>query len=310
MTPRTLLLAGLSCLLVSQQPPVFRIATEAVRVDVLVTDGRKPIAGLTSGDFELRDSGVLQSIADVGVAEVPFSMLLALDTSSSMAGAPLEQLQQAARAAIQALGPGDRAALMPFTEAIVKPTAWTDDRARLLAAIDHLESAGATSLYDAAFAALQQRDHDRRQLLILFTDGSDTQSWLPAGVSLDLARRTETVVFSVALSSGFRAAGASAKALHGDLALERRSGIRLTPQQPVLSSQDFLHELAARTGGDELQSSVGGLRAAFERIVTTFRTRYVLAYTPEAVPATGWHPIDVRLKNRRATVTARPGYQR
>jgi VWFA-related protein len=300
VTPRAFLLIGISMLVAVRQQPVYRSAIEAVRVDVLVTDGKKPIGGLTAADFELRDSGVPQVVTDVQVSEVPFSMLLALDTSSSMAGAPLTQLQQAARAAIRALHTGDRAALMTFTEAIVKPTDWLDEPARLMPAIDDLNAAGATSLYDAAFAALQQHDHGRRQLIILFTDGSDTESWLPAGAALELARRAEAVVYAVSLSS----------ATPGERALERRSGIRLATEQPVLTSQKFLSELATRTGGDELSPSVNGLRATFESIVVAFRTRYVLAYVPEGVATTGWHPIEVKVKGRTATLTARPGYQR
>jgi VWFA-related protein len=300
MTARWLLLAAIPIAFAPQQTRVFRTGTEIVRVDVLVTDGKKPITGLTSADFELRDSGVLQAIGDLQVSEVPFSMVLALDTSSSMTGTPLQQLQQAAKAAIQALRADDHAALMTFSEAIVKPTDWVDEPPRLMAAVDNLKAAGATSLFDAAFAALQQRDHGRRQLLILFTDGSDTSSWLPAQAALDMARRVDTVVYCVALSS----------APQGDSALDRRSGIRLTGPQPVLSSHNFLYELASQTGGQELWASVGGLPATFESVVTAFRTRYVLAYTPEGVPTSGWHPIEVRVKGRPATVTARPGYQR
>ncbi len=37
----------------------------AVRVDALVTDGRRPVTGLTAANFELRDNGVVQTIIDV-----------------------------------------------------------------------------------------------------------------------------------------------------------------------------------------------------------------------------------------------------
>src|SRR5450830_1918035 len=44
------------------QKQSFSSGTLGVRVDVLVTDGRNPVAGLTAPDFELRDNGVLQTI--------------------------------------------------------------------------------------------------------------------------------------------------------------------------------------------------------------------------------------------------------
>ena len=82
-------IAAVACAVLMTQPPqaprVFRSAAEAVRVDALVTDGHKPIGGLTPADFDLRDSGVAQAI-DVAQIVMPFSMLMVLDISSSMTG--------------------------------------------------------------------------------------------------------------------------------------------------------------------------------------------------------------------------------
>ena len=44
--------------------------------------------------------------------------------------------------------------------------------------------------------------------------------------------------------------------------------------------------------------------------MTEFRSRYLLTYTPQSVDAGGWHPIEVRLKNKKGKVTARRGYMR
>ena len=44
------------------QSTPFRTGVDAVRVDVLVTDGNVPITGLTARDFELFDNGVAQQI--------------------------------------------------------------------------------------------------------------------------------------------------------------------------------------------------------------------------------------------------------
>ena len=68
------------------QKQSFSSTTLGVRVDVLVTDGRNPVAGLNAADFELRDNGVLQTIEVVDSAEVPINAVLALDTSASTVG--------------------------------------------------------------------------------------------------------------------------------------------------------------------------------------------------------------------------------
>lgn len=294
---------ALAASLLSSEQPVFRSAAEEVRVDALVTDGRIPVGGLTARNFELLDSGVAQKIEHVEVSEQPFSVLLALDTSSSMAGAALRQLQDGARAAVEALKPGDRAAMVTFNAAIEPATPWTDDRDSLATAIARLKAAGTTSLFDAAVAAIVQRDPEpgRRNLVILFTDGTDTSSWLPDAAAYDLAARTDIVVYGITTS---------VVPPGHDAALQWRSGIQLARQQPVVSSTDFLSNLAARTGGTHLRSSGTDLRAAFRQIVSEFRTRYVLWYRPEGVPTKGWHPLDLRLKESRGHVTARRGYER
>jgi VWFA-related protein len=280
----------------------FRSATDAVRVDALVLDGRRPVGGLTAADFELDDSGVAQQIDDMQLVEVPFSMMLALDTSSSMQpGVP--RLQAAARGAIEALRPDDRAAALTFSETISAPTPWSPSRQMVLDAIDGLHTDGSTSLVDAAFAAIMQRDSEpgRRNLVILFTDGTDTSSWLPDDAAIDLAARSDVVVYCV---------GIDPEKETPRRPLQFRSGIRLTPHQPIMRSQDFMHELAYRTGGEYLATDLGSLQKTFRRIVDDFRSRYVLAYTPHGVPDTGWHPIDVRVKGKRYKITARRGYQR
>jgi Ca-activated chloride channel family protein len=289
--------------LLQNNQAVFRSQTEEVRVDVLVTDGRRPVGGLTARNFELLDSGVAQTIEQVDVSELPFSMLLVLDTSSSMEGAALRQLEDGARAAVDALRPGDRASLLTFNSSVGPATPWTADRGPLAAAIDQLRAAGTTSLFDAAFAAIVRRDPEpgRRNLMILFTDGEDTSSWLPDRSAYDLADRTDIVVYGVttdATTSG-QPAG-----------LQWRSGVRLASEQPIISSQDFLSSLAARTGGKHLRSTATDLHRTFTQIVSEFRTRYILWYRPAGVPATGWHPVDVRLKGSRGQLTARRGYER
>ena len=52
----------------------------------------------------------------------------------------------------------------------------------------------------------------------------------------------------------------------------------------------------------------GDLQSAFQRILTEFRTRYVLAYSPEGVSPGGFHRLDIKVPRRRAIVRARAAY--
>jgi Ca-activated chloride channel homolog len=305
---------------------VFRARAEAVRVDVLVANGNRPIAGLTPADFEVLDNGVAQAIDAVTIEDVPFSVLLALDASESMEGGPLKDLKTAAAAAVESLRDVDRAAVLTFSEELRQPAAWLPKGPALARAIDGLRASGATALFDAAFAALILRDADpgRRALVLVFSDGEDTSSWLPASAALDKASRTDAVVYSVSIRS-VRQRGADLDAtVRSPLAAPSRSsvpvsqrsigfrsGIRLSPNAPLLEQSPFLPELAQRTGGEALNvDTTGKLRDAFERIVREFRSRYLLTYTPRGVDTPGWHRIEVKVKGQRATVQARKGYER
>ena len=162
---------------------------------------------------------------------------------------------------------------------------------------DQLRANGSTNLVDAAFAAILQRDPEpgRRNLAILFTDGSDTSSWLPDDAAIDLAAQSEVVIYCVAIDQ---------QPPQVRQPLLYRSGIRLASRQPVLRSWNFLKELATRSGGESLSTDLGNLQKTFRQIVDDFRNRYVLAYTPRGVPETGWHPLEVRTRGKGHKVTA------
>ena len=113
---RTAVAAGLAVLSFSAAA-AQRVADHehAGRVDVLVLDGNRPVGGLTAADFELSDSGVAQRIDAITFEDVPLSVMLALDASGSVRGAPLEHLKEAAAAVTGLLKPCDRAALLTFS---------------------------------------------------------------------------------------------------------------------------------------------------------------------------------------------------
>jgi Ca-activated chloride channel family protein len=290
------------------QQQMFRIAVDAVRVDVLVMDGNRPVGGLTADDFELRDSGVRQTIDSIAFEDAPLSVMLALDASRSVAGEPLGHLKDAATAAAGLLLPRDRVALLTFSTQIDLRADWSSDRDALTRAIAATTAGGATSLHDAAFTALTLRDPAAgRALVLLFSDGEDTISWLAGQTVLDAARRSDAVVYGV----GVR--GAHAGSAPG-FRVDFRSGLQpdIPNVPPRLLMQSFLAAVAEETGGKHVEAeSTIHLRNTFEQVIREFRTRYLLTYVPRGVDAGGWHPIEVKLKGgRRGKITARRGYLR
>jgi len=302
-------IAALVAMLVASLPLVaqFRASVEAVRVDVLVTDAGRPVAGLKVDDFELRDSGVVQDIHAGVLEDVPLRVMLALDTSGSVSGPPLAHLRQAASAAVNLLMPEDHAALITFAGVVTLECPWTSDRRRILAAINRASAGGSTTLYDATYAALTLRDPEPgRTLVLVFSDGADRASWLSGERVLDIARRNEAVVYAATLD-------VPGNSVHG-YRLDFHTGLQ-SPLKPGLSTptltETFLDALTEDTGGKVVNAEASDrLTAVFSQILHEFRSRYLLMYTPWGVEAGGWHPIDVRLKSAKGKVTARRGYLR
>ena len=260
------------------QPPAYSTKIESVRVDVLVTDGGKPLLGLRPADFDVLDDGVPQQVDLVSFEQIPLNVILALDMSDSVAGERLAQLQDAGGAVLAGLTKDDQAALVTFSNFVSLASPLSGRVADTRRALDDAYGYGATSLVDGVYAAMQVGESDAgRALLIVFSDGLDTSSWLTADAVLDAARRSDAVAYSAAIGEG--------------------------------ASSSFLRELSALTGGTLYKiESTRDLRAAFVRILEEFRHRYLISYSPRGVPQSGWHRLDVKVKNRRATIKARPGY--
>ena len=281
----------------------FRSGVDVVTVDALVTRDGRALTGLTAADFELRDNGVVQEIDSVNVDDAPVSMLLALDTSNSVEGPTLGHLKQAAAAAIDALTTTDRAAVMTFADTVSLRSDWGTPSAAARGAIAQADAGGSTSLYDAGYAALTFADTlpGRRSYVVLFSDGGDTSSWLPARAFVERARRSDAVVFVV-----------TRRAPRPDVRLEYRGGIDpWTLQSNAQAEGPAVTEVAAITGGHVfVVRRADGLRETFAGIVSQFRSRYLLRYRPRGVESGGWHTIGLRLMQGTAAITARRGYVR
>ena len=259
--------------------PTFSTRVEGVRVDVLVTDSsRRPLRGLTAADFEIRDNDVPQEVDVVSFGEISLNVGLAFDLSQSVAGARLTQLQAASQALTVELQPADQSALVAFNHVVALPCPLSTNRSCVRDALQASEPTGETALIDGIFAGLIVGESEvGRSLLMVFSDGLDTASFLGAERVLELGRRSDVVVYPIT-SKGPR--------------------------------PDFLEDLASLTGGrlHEVDQR-SDLSATFRSILEEFRYRYLVTYTPRGVPRGGWHKLDVRVKRSGANVKARPGYE-
>ncbi len=276
----SVLLAVLLCGPLAQAPPVFQAEVGVVRVEVLVTRGGEPVRGLGADDFELRDDGRPQRLEPILEERTPLDAVLVLDVSASVLGPKLESLQGAARAFLDGLREGERAAVLAFHHEVQLLHPLDGNLAAARRALSRVSPRGSTALVDAVYAALRLGDPgDRRTAVVVFSDGIDNLSWLSPQDVVEAASRSNAIVYGVTV---------------------RGKGER---------KERFLGDVAKATGGRTFEaSSERDLGARFLDVLEDIRARYVLSYVPEGRPSPGWHVLDVRLRQKKGDVLARPGY--
>ena len=273
----SLVLLGTVCTVVGARQK-FTTRVDSVRLDALVTADGRPLTGLTESEFEVRDNGILQTVTILVVGAFPIDIVLALDMSSSLSPERLAALRAASEGLLDAVRTDDRVALLTFNHALTRHQALTSDTSAVRDALAGIRPSGATALTDAMYAGIGSLEStDRRTLLLVFSDGIDTASWLTPAAVVERARRSGTVVYVVSAADPAR-----------------------TPE--------LIREITEATGGDILHVDSQRLTTAFVRILEEFRQRYILSYTHRSTPAPGWHELDVHVKRRGAVVRTRQGY--
>lgn len=263
------------------QQATFKVSVDLVAVDVLVTAHGDPIAGLTASDFSITDNKVPQRVERVSDAmqPIPLDVVLVFDASQSVAGDKLAQLKDAGKAVVGALRPGDRVALITFSQQTVVRQRLSADVAAVTRAVERVNAAGRTSLFDALYTGLLlRRTSGTRAMVLVFSDGRDNSSWLSGTQVAEVARQSDVVVYAVGLDNSIRRE---------------------------------MQDIAEETGGAVVVAqSASTLKTLFSGIVREMQARYVIYYYPTGVTGSGWHATEVRVPGRRVEIVARRGYWR
>ena len=271
-------------------PPVFAASVDSVYVDAFVTADGRPVTGLGSGNFELWDEGVVRPAELVHVEAVPLVSVLAFDASASVSGETLRALQESGALFLSALVEADQAGLLTFDHEVAWRVPPTTDKQQVARALAALQPRGGTALFDALFAAVTMPTASARPLVVVFSDGKDSASWLDERRVRNALARSNALVHIV----GVVPSPSSVDVVRA----QARS------EAPVR----VLRELAESTGGRFWPAdSPEKLGPAFAGIADAMRRRYLLRFDP-AGGKPGWHRLEVRLKNASGIVQARPGY--
>jgi Ca-activated chloride channel family protein len=278
----------------SAQKPAFRAGVDVVSLNVTVTDGtNRFVTDLELPEFSVFEDGIKQDVTFFNRRQQPVALSLLLDTSASMEQ-HLPTLQAAATNFVKRLKSSDIAQVIDFDSRVEIRQGFTANQADLEAAIQQTVAGGSTSLHNAIYIALRElrkvkavaEEDVRRQALIVFSDGEDTSSLVSFDEVLDLAKRSETSIYTIAL----RGADTQSK------------GFR--------EAEFILRSLAQETGGRAFfPLKIDDLAGVYAQIADELASRYTLGYTSMNPKRDGaWRRLVVQVSRPSSRARTKNGY--
>jgi Ca-activated chloride channel homolog len=279
---------------VEGQQPAFRSGIDVVSLNVTVAQGQHYITDLEQGDFNIYEDGVQQNVTFFNKTNLPIALALLLDTSASM-DTKLPTAQEAAIGFAKRLRTQDLAEIIDFDNRVNMLQPFTNSTPDLEQAIRRTSSGGSTSLYNAIYVALKDlkkavaknAEEIRRQAIIVLSDGEDTSSLLPFEEVLDLAKRSETAIYSIGLRDN------------------DSGGSKLFKE-----AEFVLRQFSQETGGRAFfPNQLADLTGVYGQIADELSSQYTVGYSSRNPKRDGaWRRIVVRVNRPNVTVRTKSGY--
>jgi len=275
--------------------PSFRTGIDVVSLNITVTTpDQQFVTDLDERDFQVYEDGVQQQISFFTRSQLPIALSLLLDTSASMDD-KMTTAQNAAIGFARRLRAEDLAQVVDFDSRVTILQGFTNDGAALEKAIRGTAAGGSTSMYNAIYIALnemkklraQSAEDIRRRAIVVLSDGEDTSSLLPFEEVLELAKRAETVVYTIGIRS--RDQGGT-------------RGFR--------EAEFVLKQLAHETGGRSFfPTSVEELPTIYTLIASELSSQYTVGYTSKNPRRDGgWRRVVVRTTRPNVITRTKQGY--
>jgi Ca-activated chloride channel family protein len=275
----------------AQKP--FRGGIDLVSLNVTVMDGSRYVSDLEEQDFEIFEDGVKQQTTFFSKVQQPIALAVLLDTSASM-DTKLETAQEAAIGFARRMRRGDVMEVIDFDGQVNILQTFTGDVNALERAIRQATVNGSTSLYNAIYISLKdlQKAHARsaeeirREAIVVLSDGDDTSSLVAYDEVLDLAKRSETAIYSIGLRSN--------------------DG----PRRDFKQAEFVLRQLSQETGGRVFYpNAVSELPKIYEQISLELASQYSIGYVSKNPNRNGaWRRINIRMSRPGMIGRTRQGY--
>lgn len=269
----------------------FSSSSDLVVLHVTVVDRKAGfVAGLPREAFTVYEDDQPQPITFFRNEDSPVTVGLVIDSSSSMQR-KRDDVIAAGLAFAKSSHPEDQFFTTHFNErpwfGLPPSQPFTRDISVFRDALQRTTARGRTALFDALALALQhiERGDAQKKVLIVLSDGGDNASTQRFADVLDMARRSDTVIYTISMADQYDDEG----------------------------DPEALEELARATGAEAyFPKDTRDLTRLLERIAHDIRSGYTIGYVPTSA-VKGFHDIRVAVaspKRGTLSVRARSGYMK
>jgi Ca-activated chloride channel family protein len=278
-----------------QEPQIFRSNVDVVSLNVTVVDTENHyVTDLAESDFSVFEDGAKQDLIYFNRSSLPIALSLLIDTSASMENR-LQIAQEAAIGFAKKLRPQDFAQVVDFDSRVEITQDFTNSVPNLERAIRSTVAGGSTSLHNAIYISLKElaklkaktQDDVRRRAIVVLSDGEDTSSLVTYEEVLDLAKRSETALYTIGLQP------------------------REAPTSKGFREAEFvLRQLAQQTGGRAFFiTRVEDLKDVYGQISDELSSQYSLGYASKNSRRDGaWRRVVVQIARAGAVARTKRGY--
>ncbi|MGC2195945.1 MAG: VWA domain-containing protein [Terriglobales bacterium] len=269
---------------------VFKKKVEEVVLHAVVVDPQNHLMpALNRGAFSVFENGKQQRMTSFRHENVPLALGIVIDNSGSMRP-KRQKVNEAALNLIRSSNVQDEVFVVNFGEKYYLDQDFTDNIAKLTAALDKVETWGSTALYDAIVASavhVRQNAKIQKRVLLVVTDGKDNASQESLDETVQQLQQADgPVVYVIAFVDETKSATSTIRALQA---------------------------ISLNTGGTAyFPKDLNQVDAITKSIAYDIRDQYVIGYkSSNPMAGHAYHAIDVQANDgtrQRLRVRTRTGY--
>jgi Ca-activated chloride channel family protein len=274
---------------------VIKSDIDMTLVNVTVTDPLdRLVTGLEKEHFRVFEDGIEQEVQTLSSEDVPVSIGLVFDMSSSMSD-KVEKAREAAVEFMRTANPRDQFFLVSFNDRAELTSGFTSSVDELQTRMMFTSSHGRTALLDAVYLGLSQMRgaHNSKRALLIISDGGDNHSRYNENDVKNYLKEADCQLYAIGIFDPI--------------------GIRSRTTEE-LEGPSLLSEMTEMTGGRVFPvGNLGELPDIAAKIGMELRNQYVLGYKSSNAHRNGaWRKIRVKMRPPKGlpplNVFARTGY--